>query len=83
MELDPSVYNTKNYCPAKASGPPCPPRGLFDISQCTLPGDLSPPIYASLPHFVNADPTLRERLEGLRDGDPEKDTIKIAVEPVS
>ncbi|VDD78400.1 unnamed protein product [Mesocestoides corti] len=84
FQPDASTFNGSHetYCPITVSGPPCPPAGLFDISQCSLPGQISPPIYASMPHFLHGHADLRAPFKGLRKANPRIDTVKLLVEPV-
>ncbi|VDM31538.1 unnamed protein product [Hydatigera taeniaeformis] len=82
MDLDSSKYPPDEaYCPTKVSGPECPPRGLFDISQCSVHGDVAPPIFASMPHFLNSLENLTAPFRGLRSADPRRDNFKLLVEP--
>ncbi|VDD82873.1 unnamed protein product [Mesocestoides corti] len=76
FQPDASTFNGSHetYCPITVSGPPCPPAGLFDISQCSLPGQISPPIYASMPHFLHGHADLRAPFKGLRKANPRIDT---------
>lgn len=84
MDLDSSKYFPgEAYCPDKVSGPECPPRGLFDISQCSMRGDVAPPIFASMPHFLNSLENLTAPFRGLKSADPRRDNFKLLVEPVS
>lgn len=41
------------------------------------------PVAVSFPHFMNADPIVHQRLEGLEKPDPEKHGSYVIVEPVS
>ncbi|EFN79581.1 scavenger receptor class B member 1 [Harpegnathos saltator] len=56
---DPPEQNPDNecYCRKKA----CLKRGLSDLTPCTY----NIPMAVSLPHFLNADPSLLEDIEGL------------------
>lgn len=82
MDLDSSkCLPGEVYCPNKASGPECPPRGLFDISQCSVRGDVAPPIFASMPHFLNSLENITTPFRGLRSADPRRDNFKLLVEP--
>ncbi|VDK35118.1 unnamed protein product [Taenia asiatica] len=82
MDLDSSKYPPgEAYCPDKVSGPECPPRGLFDISQCSVRSDVAPPIFASMPHFLNSLENLTAPFRGLRSADPRRDNFKLLVEP--
>ncbi|CUT99300.1 CD36 class B scavenger receptor [Echinococcus multilocularis] len=82
MDLDSSkCLPGEAYCPNKASGPECPPRGLFDISQCSVHGDVAPPIFASMPHFLNSLENITTPFRGLRSADPRRDNFKLLVEP--
>ena len=61
----------------------CPAKGLFDISQCAMEGDIAPPVFASLPHFLNTEDSISAPLLGLRPADLLKDNFKLLAEPVS
>jgi hypothetical protein len=46
------------YC---LGGPPCSPRGIFNVSVCQF----GSPVFLSWPHFLNGDPALRNAVDGL------------------
>lgn len=56
----PSIGNPKNqgYCSADGT---CAPHGLWNATKCSF----GTPIFVSLPHFLGADPKLREAVEGV------------------
>jgi len=49
--------------------------GLLPLSKCV--GGAEPPVYASSPHFFQADPKLSQRIDGL---EPNKDKHKMVVD---
>ncbi|XP_056647456.1 scavenger receptor class B member 1 [Diorhabda sublineata] len=51
--------DNKCFCPGNEF---CPPKGLQNISPCQFDS----PVYISFPHFLDADPSLSERFEGLQ-----------------
>ncbi|XP_047513163.1 scavenger receptor class B member 1-like [Pieris napi] len=57
---DPGHYSP-NQCYCNIDTASCPPRGVIDISNCTM----GAPLLASFPHFYLGDPKLREPFEGL------------------
>ncbi|XP_076618698.1 scavenger receptor class B member 1 [Colletes latitarsis] len=73
--LDPPDQNPDNKCFCRKLKT-CLKKGLSDITPCYY----SIPAAMSLPHFLNADPSLLEGVEGLNP-DPEKHTAKIILEP--
>ncbi|XP_043262677.1 scavenger receptor class B member 1-like [Colletes gigas] len=73
--LDPPDQNPENKCFCSKLKK-CLKKGLSDITPCYY----SIPAAMSLPHFLNADPSLLEGVEGLNP-DPEKHTAKIILEP--
>lgn len=58
----------KCYCDAETQS--CPPDGVFDASKC-LDGI---PLLVSYPHFLEGDPKLFERFEGLRPNEKDHET---------
>ncbi|VDL56976.1 unnamed protein product [Hymenolepis diminuta] len=80
MELDTDSRTLKEtYCPLKVSGPPCPPKGYYDISQCSVPGDVSPPVFASLPRFMDKP---IDNAFIVREVDQTRDKFRLLAEPV-
>ncbi|XP_043595440.1 scavenger receptor class B member 1-like isoform X2 [Bombus pyrosoma] len=73
--LDTPDENPDNTCYCKKKGK-CLKKGLADITPCYY----SIPAAMSLPHFLHADPSLQENIEGINP-DPEKHTTKIILEP--
>ncbi|VUZ44065.1 unnamed protein product [Hymenolepis diminuta] len=79
MELDTDSRTLKEtYCPLKVSGPPCPPKGYYDISQCSVPGDVSPPVFASLPRFMDKP---IDNAFIVREVDQTRDKFRLLAEP--
>lgn len=56
----------------------CMWSGVMNVSACRF----GSPAFLSLPHFLYADPALREAVEGMAP-DPDKHSFYFAVEPVS
>lgn len=54
----------------------CPPKGLMDLTKC-----LKAPLYASMPHYLDSDPTLLQHNKGLNP-DVNEHGIEIDFEPV-
>ncbi|XP_076163556.1 scavenger receptor class B member 1 [Ptiloglossa arizonensis] len=73
--LDPPDENPDNECFCKKNTQ-CLKRGLSDMTPCyyTIPAAMS------MPHFLNADPSLLDDVEGLCP-DPEKHSSKIILQP--
>lgn len=46
----------KCYCPTPDT---CPRKGLMDLSKCGMP------VVASLPHFLETDPSVFQNIRGL------------------
>ncbi|CAK1546431.1 unnamed protein product [Leptosia nina] len=57
---DPANY-PPNQCYCDIDTGSCPPRGVIDITTCTM----GAPLLASFPHFYLGDPKLREPFVGL------------------
>ncbi|XP_071875306.1 platelet glycoprotein 4 [Bombus fervidus] len=74
--LDTPDENPDNTCYCKKKGK-CLKKGLSDMTPCYY----SIPAAMSLPHFLHADPSLQENIEGINP-DPEKHTTKIILEPI-
>nr|Q9GPH7.1 RecName: Full=Sensory neuron membrane protein 1; Short=SNMP1-Msex [Manduca sexta]AAG49366.1 sensory neuron membrane protein 1 [Manduca sexta] len=55
----------------------CPPKGLMDLTKC-----VKAPMYASMPHFLDADPQMLENVKGLNP-DMNEHGIQIDFEPIS
>lgn len=71
---DPDVINIGNcYCNGK-----CTPIGLMNVSSCRY----GAPVFASLPHFNRADPSLRDKVIGLNP-DEERHDFSITLEPTT
>lgn len=64
--------DNKCYC----RGEKCPPRGLQNISPCQY----NAPVYLSYPHFYDADPSLLEKIDGLKP-DKEKHETYFMIQP--
>lgn len=73
--FDPPEDRPENTCFC-VDGPPCAPRGLFNISQCQY----GSPTYISFPHFYLADPSLLDDLVGL---EPNKSKHQFYIDIVS
>ncbi|OAD57791.1 Scavenger receptor class B member 1, partial [Eufriesea mexicana] len=73
--LDPPELNPDNACYCRKKGK-CLKKGLSDMTPCYY----SIPAAMSLPHFIYADPSLYDKVEGLKP-DPEKHIAKIIVQP--
>ncbi|XP_026673860.1 scavenger receptor class B member 1-like isoform X2 [Ceratina calcarata] len=73
--LDTPDVNPDNACYCKKKGK-CLKKGLSDMTPCYY----SIPAAMSLPHFLDADPSLLEDVEGLNP-DPEKHNTTIILEP--
>ncbi|XP_059056564.1 lysosome membrane protein 2-like [Achroia grisella] len=58
---DPSG-NPDNQCYCQLDTGICPPKGVIDVSACTM----GAPALVSFPHFHLGDPLLRENVSGLR-----------------
>ncbi|XP_037070260.1 protein peste-like [Pollicipes pollicipes] len=48
-------------CATCVGGPPCAPKGLFNISVCQY----GSPTFISFPHFYLADPSIPAKVDGL------------------
>jgi hypothetical protein len=73
--MDNGTADPKNLCNC---GGTCVPQGVLNISSCRY----GAPGFVSYPHFLDADPYYRERVEGMRP-DPEKHKFYLTLEPVS
>ncbi|XP_023331176.1 scavenger receptor class B member 1 [Eurytemora carolleeae] len=62
------------YC----SRPPCPPSGVFDLSQGCKENS---PVLMSWPHFLYGDLELREGVDGIPPPDRENDSFQMELEP--
>ncbi|KAM7538651.1 hypothetical protein Aperf_G00000047243 [Anoplocephala perfoliata] len=84
MEMD-LVTNTRTaeetYCPVRASGPACPPKGFFDISQCAVTGDVSPPVFASLPYFFDFSKNITGGPKSVHNNDQIRNEFRLLAEP--
>ncbi|XP_032672863.1 scavenger receptor class B member 1-like [Odontomachus brunneus] len=56
-----STKDNKCFCPKIGDLRVCPPKGIFDISVCANDS----PMMMSLPHFLFADKSLLEQIDGL------------------
>lgn len=74
--LDPPDMNPDNKCFCKKESQ-CLKKGLSDMTPCYY----RIPAAMSLPHFLDADPSLLEGVEGLNP-DPEKHRTRIIVQPL-
>ncbi|XP_029042884.1 protein croquemort-like [Osmia bicornis bicornis] len=72
-EQDPDIVNIGNcFCNGR-----CTPAGLMNVTACRY----GAPVFASLPHFNRADPSLTERITGI---DPQDDhDFYIILEPAT
>lgn len=71
---DPDIVNIGNcYCNGK-----CTPVGMMNVSACRY----GAPVFASLPHFHRADPSLREAVIGMNP-DEEMHDFSITLEPTT
>ncbi|CAH8619584.1 unnamed protein product [Heterobilharzia americana] len=68
------------FCPKKKAGPTCPPTGLIPLSPCSNP-QVAVPIFASQPHFLGADPYIREAMDGIRKPNESLDSTVLLIEP--
>ncbi|XP_043221777.1 lysosome membrane protein 2-like isoform X1 [Amphibalanus amphitrite] len=66
--------NPENMCYC-VGGPPCAPKGLFNISVCQY----GSPTFISFPHFYLADPSIVNKVDGLM---PSKDKHQFFVDIV-
>ncbi|XP_055858512.1 protein croquemort-like [Episyrphus balteatus] len=66
--------NMKCFCSEKDEV--CPPTGVIDMSSCLL----GAPLYLSLPHFLNADPSYTDGITGMQP-DPQEHDFYIIMEP--
>ncbi|KZC10300.1 PREDICTED: scavenger receptor class B member 1-like isoform X2 [Dufourea novaeangliae] len=73
--LDTPDQNPENECFCKKKSK-CLRKGLSDMTPCYY----NIPAAMSLPHFLDADPSLREDIEGLKP-EPEKHRAKIILQP--
>ncbi|XP_033338900.2 scavenger receptor class B member 1 [Megalopta genalis] len=73
--LDPPDMNPDNKCFCKKESQ-CLKKGLSDMTPCYY----RIPAAMSLPHFLDADPSLLNGVEGLHP-DPEKHRTKIIIQP--
>nr|XP_023019391.1 scavenger receptor class B member 1 [Leptinotarsa decemlineata] len=73
MESVDKYPENKCYCPRNEY---CPPKGLQNISPCQFDA----PVYISYPHFLDADPSLIEHVEGLKP-DREKHQSYFKIQP--
>lgn len=64
------------YCYCNNPPDDCPPKGTYSLWKC-----LSAPLLVSLPHFLNADPNMLTKIDGMHP-DQEKHSIKIDFERV-
>lgn len=73
---DNGKFRPENSCFCKEGN--CMPPGLLDVHDCYY----GFPIATSFPHFLDADPSVREHVEGSRP-DPKKHRSYFTVQPVS
>ncbi|XP_013187176.1 protein peste [Amyelois transitella] len=71
--FDNSTASSDNSCFCNG---PCEWGGVMNVSACRF----NSPSFVTLPHFLHADPRLKELVTGL-EPDPEKHTFYFAVEP--
>ncbi|KAI8432032.1 hypothetical protein MSG28_004552 [Choristoneura fumiferana] len=55
----------------------CPPKGLMDLTKC-----LGAPMFVSMPHFLDCDPSVQKNVKGLTP-DANEHGIEIDFEPIS
>ena len=59
--------------------PPYTPHGLINLGVLQKP---EAPVWASKPHFMDCDPSLRDAMEGIREPDKSVDDVFADIEPV-
>ncbi|CAH2101836.1 unnamed protein product [Euphydryas editha] len=59
--FDDPANNPTNQCYCEIDTGECPPRGVVNVTKCTMDA----PALASFPHFLRGDPKLREDITGL------------------
>nr|CAH8871212.1 unnamed protein product [Trichobilharzia regenti] len=72
----------KAFCPKVKAGPDCPPTGMIPLSPCSNP-KIAVPIFASQPHFLGADPHIREAMDGIRKPNESLDSTVLLIEPTT
>ncbi|KAF5290039.1 hypothetical protein FQA39_LY14820 [Lamprigera yunnana] len=65
--------NQENRCYCNPEDKECSPKGVFNTAPCAY----NTPIFVSFPHFYNADPAVREAVEGLREDIPHENYVII------
>ncbi|KAK6644994.1 hypothetical protein RUM43_001270 [Polyplax serrata] len=60
--LETAQKNVDNKCYCPDVGSYCPPKGLQNINPCHFEA----PVFLSYPHFLQADPSLLDAVEGLK-----------------
>ncbi|XP_034941123.1 scavenger receptor class B member 1-like [Chelonus insularis] len=73
--LDPPEMNPENECYCRKMKK-CLKKGLSDLTPCYY----NIPAAISLPHFLDADPSLLEDIDGLKP-DPEKHRTRAVIQP--
>nr|QNL15117.1 sensory neuron membrane protein 1 [Aulacocentrum confusum] len=73
--LDPPGMNPENECYCRKMKK-CLKKGLSDLTPCYY----NIPAAISLPHFLDADPSLLEDIDGL-EPDPQKHGTKVIIQP--
>jgi hypothetical protein len=73
--MDNGTADPKNLCNC---GGVCVPQGVLNISSCRY----GAPGFVSYPHFLDADPYYRDRVDGMLP-DPAKHRFYLTLEPVS
>lgn len=73
--LDPPDINPDNQCLCKKNNK-CLKKGLSDLTPCYY----NIPVAVSLPHFLDADPSLTKGIQGLT-ADPKKHKTAIYLQP--
>jgi len=74
----PSEENSESRCFCKGGSCRGVPSGTFNISLCSY----GAPILLSMPHFLNADESVKEEVNGL-EGNPDIHDSYIDIEPVT
>ncbi|KAG5455330.1 Sensory neuron membrane protein 1 [Clonorchis sinensis] len=71
-------WDNRMYCPEDKA---CTPQGILAMEPCIAKRGVTVPIYVSFPYFMDADPRISARVEGLPKPNKEKHGIHILVEP--
>ncbi|OON16103.1 hypothetical protein X801_08087, partial [Opisthorchis viverrini] len=71
-------WNNRMYCQEDKA---CTPQGILAMQPCIAKRGVTVPVYVSFPHFMDADPRISARFEGLPKPSKEKHGIHLLVEP--